>query len=220
MSSHHAHSARLPRWLACPWTFYRLCFGMMFEPFSYCMAFSQLILASVPFSSEIASFLFFFFSGLLVSFKFWNTKTWTKCSRCGQMKRDFFWLRVSTLTSPHPGGLAASSQCRAIGSNSCGFFPWYMFSASVNFCRQAGESLICFRTVPRPPMVLASFLKQLTCPTQPQCHRGRADRTVITRSEDTPTLLFPIQRKEMWKIALGKIWAVRTHQGCSKNQTG
>lgn len=50
------------------------------------------------------------------------------------------------------------------------------------FCRQAGESLICFWTMSWPPMVLASLLKQLACPTQPQCHQGRADRAVITRS--------------------------------------
>lgn len=87
------------------------------------------------------------------------------------------------LTPPCSGGLAASSQGSAVGSNSGGFFFNDIWALPVFiFCRQAGESLICFWRVPWPPMVLASLLKQLTCPMQPQCHWGRADRAMITRS--------------------------------------
>jgi len=164
---------------------------MLFETFTFCTFSSQVHLYI---SREVTSLSSFFFSGLLLSFQLWNTKTWTQSSGCGQLWRDFLWLNAPALTSPCPGGLAAMSQCRAIGRDSCGFFFHDIWALPVFiFVGKLEDHWSSFGQC--PPMVLALLLKQLTCPTLPSA-------TKVVQTEpwsqgaqcgDTPTLLFPIQ---------------------------
>lgn len=153
------------------------------------------IFASIPFTG--GDFPLPFFSRLLASFSFRSARTWMQRPRCDRVESAF--------PRRSPGGLASRSQGSAGGTGSWG----------ISQCRTGSASVGSLGSPMRSG--------------HPRCrHRWRvlrgpsATRVVLTALGSQggihPLYCFPF--KEMWKIALGKIRAMRTYQEYYKKQKG
>jgi len=151
---------------------------MLFETFTFCTFSSQVHLYISREVTSLSSFFFFWFAFVIsivkhknldTEFRMWSVVERFPLTQCSCTDLPMSWWSGCHVT-------VQSYRKRLLWL----FFPWYMGSASVHFCRQTGGSLIFLWTVPTHGACIASEAADMSHTAQ--CHQGRADRAVITRS--------------------------------------